>query len=102
MRLSSAHQTHGGARGSTNAVVCGEPSRPVIATLPDSHGRWPGLRAAAFPTATAIVKDADNSGTAELVGEFGVGPAPPRQLVGALPHQSSARKPPDLQAAPAI
>jgi hypothetical protein len=29
------------ARGSTNAVVCGAPSWPVMVTCPESQDRWP-------------------------------------------------------------
>ena len=39
------------ARGSTSAVVSGEPSRPVISTRPDSHGRGAELRTRPFSAA---------------------------------------------------
>ena len=39
------------ARGSTSAVVCGEPRRPVIATRADSHGRALALRRVSVSTA---------------------------------------------------
>ena len=93
------------ARGSTSAVVCGEPSWPVIVTL-SLKPRPPGARAPrSFSTAVAGIgrRAPIAPRIAERVGEFGVKrEAAPRQPIERVPrHQSSARKPPDLpEAAP--
>ena len=84
LRLGGAHQTRGEGAGSTNAVVCGEPSRPVIATLSGQpRSRRRAARGVVLDGVPAIGREPPIAPRiVEFVGEFGVKiEAPPRQSI---------------------